>query len=244
VETPSCWFCRVGRVLVRGLARPSRPYDPGSGKHSRVAVPRPVAARRWLGRACPTSHRRRSTRRGIATPAAPACGNVPWACAGRGWSRQRRVGRMPGTMVRIVTLVVAFAFVAGAATAAAADRVVQISGALPTLGGSGFRTPSGNIACEVDEHAAFGPFRGRRTLSCVVFSASTARGQRTWSMRPTGTPRVAWIAANIATDVPSLAYGRRWRFEGFRCRSRRVGLTCSNRSGHGFFLCRQSQRIF
>jgi hypothetical protein len=120
----------------------------------------------------------------------------------------------PGPMARTVTLVVAFAFVAGAATAAAMDRVAQISGSVPTVGGSGFRTPSGNIACEVDEHAALGRFRGRRTLSCVVFSASTMRGQRTWRMRPTGTPRVGWIAANIATDVPPLAYGRRWSFEG------------------------------
>ena len=109
----------------------------------------------------------------------------------------------------------------------------------------GFRTPSGNIACELDEHAAVGSFAGRRTLFCVVFSASSAaHGQRTWLMTTTGRAHVVWIVANIATETPTLAYGRSWRFEGFRCSSRRVGLTCSNRTGHGYFLSRERQRIF
>jgi hypothetical protein len=108
-----------------------------------------------------------------------------------------------------------------------------------------FQTPSGNIACEVDEDAAVGSFAGRRTLFCVVFSASSSgRGQRTWLMTTTGRAHVTWIVANIATETPTLAYGRSWSFKGFSCRSRRVGLTCSNRSGHGFFLSRQHQRIF
>lgn len=128
-----------------------------------------------------------------------------------------------------------------AACAAAAPRWAARADALQ----GGFRTPSGNTACEVDEHAAVGSFAGRRTLFCVVFSASSAaHGQRTWLMTTTGRAHVIWIVANVATETPTLAYGRSWRFEGFRCRSRRVGLTCSNRSGHGYFLSRERQRTF
>ena len=140
-------------------------------------------------------------------------------------------------MVRFVaflgTVAVAATSVAGSAGSTTSD-----------LHGRFFQTPSGNIACEVDEHAAVGPFKGR-TLFCVVFSASSeSRGQRTWLMRATGSARVRWVIGNVATEVPVLAYGRSWSFKGFRCRSRRTGLTCRNKSRHGFFLSRQAQRIF
>jgi hypothetical protein len=140
-------------------------------------------------------------------------------------------------MVRLVPFLAAFAVIAaGAATA--------MSCTTSDLHGTGFQTPSRNIACELDEHAAVGPFKGQRTLFCVVFSASGARGQRTWLMRSTGRARATWVAGNIATEVPVLAYGRSWSFKGFRCRSRRTGLTCRNKSRHGFFLSKQAQRIF
>ena len=113
------------------------------------------------------------------------------------------------------------------------------------LHGRWFHTPSRDIACEVDEHAAVGTFRGRRTLFCVVFSASSDKqGQRTWLMTTTGRPHVTWVVGNIATETPSLEYGRSWSFEAFRCRSQRIGLRCSNRSRHGFFLSRERQRGF
>jgi hypothetical protein len=138
-------------------------------------------------------------------------------------------------------------FIAFLATTAVAAAGAATATARPTseLHSRFFQAPSHNIACELDEHAAVGPFRGQRTLSCVVFSASSAtRGQRTWSMRTTGGARATWLVANIATEVPVLAYGRSWSFEAFQCHSQRNGLTCHNRSRHGFFLSRQSQRIF
>ena len=138
-------------------------------------------------------------------------------------------------MARFVSSAVAVAVAAAATTTACSSS---------DLHGGSFHTPSGNIACELDEHAAVGPFKGQRTLFCVVFSASGTRGQRTWLMRPTGRARVTWVVGNIATEVPVLAYGRSWSSEGFRCRSRRSGLTCRNQSGHGFFLSKQAQRIF
>jgi hypothetical protein len=53
------------------------------------------------------------------------------------------------------------------------------------------------------------------------------------------------LFANIGTEVPVLPYGATVRSRtGMTCTSRRVGLTCRNARGHGFFLSRRSQRIF
>jgi hypothetical protein len=104
---------------------------------------------------------------------------------------------------------------------------------------SGFQMPSRNIVCEADVTSA-----GTRVLHCVVFSESGRRGQKTWSMRPTGRASVRFVVANIATEVPALRYGRHWRWHGIRCASARAGLTCTNLSGHGWFLSRTRQRIF
>jgi hypothetical protein len=43
---------------------------------------------------------------------------------------------------------------------------------------------------------------------------------------------------------PVLAYGAAWQAFGFTCRSAADGLTCTNRSGHGFFLARNKQTVF
>jgi hypothetical protein len=123
---------------------------------------------------------------------------------------------------------------------AAGGAALVFAGAADAAGmESGFQTPSHNIACEADTTAA-----GNHVLHCVVFSASGSRGQKTWSMGVTGRTRIAFVMANIATEVPVLRYGRTWRWRGVECTSRRMGLTCRNRSGHGWFLSRSRQRIF
>ena len=82
----------------------------------------------------------------------------------------------------------------GTVAVAAAGVATSTGSTTSDLHGRFFRTPSGNIACEVDEHAAVGPFKGQRTLFCVVFSASSeTRGQRTWLMRVTGRARATWV---------------------------------------------------
>ena len=97
----------------------------------------------------------------------------------------------------------------------------------------GFRTPSGNIVCN----------GGAASVACVVFSASPTC-QKTWSLRSTGRATFRCVYANIGTDVSALAYGRSISRGGIRCVSRRTGLTCTNRSRHGFFLSRGLQRTF
>lgn len=41
-----------------------------------------------------------------------------------------------------------------------------------------------------------------------------------------------------------LRYGQRWSRGGFTCLSRKAGLRCRNKSGHGFFLSRQHSYSF
>ena len=59
-----------------------------------------------------------------------------------------------------------------------------------------------------------------------------------------GRVQTGFVMGNAATDYPKLAYGRTWTWHGFTCKSERRGLTCRNRSRHGYFLSRGSQRVF
>jgi hypothetical protein len=101
----------------------------------------------------------------------------------------------------------------------------------------GFMTPSQNIACNSGPH-------NESTLSCVVFSESTAaQGQKVWRLEDSGRPTTAIVMANIGTDVPTLDYGRTWKRGPLSCVSRSTGLTCQNHEGHGFELSRERQRV-
>jgi uncharacterized protein DUF6636 len=44
--------------------------------------------------------------------------------------------------------------------------------------------------------------------------------------------------------APILRYGRTWKKGPFTCLSRAIGLRCTNRAGHGFFLSRQHSYTF
>ena len=127
----------------------------------------------------------------------------------------------------LLALSVAFMAVAGAALAVPTPIVE-----------TGFETPSGNIDCNAGRND------GTKLVACTVFTTSSRKGLKVWSMRPTGRVYFGYVMGNPATGYPKLAYGRTWTWHGFRCRSERSGLTCTNRSGHGFVLSRQSQRIF
>lgn len=101
---------------------------------------------------------------------------------------------------------------------------------------SGFRTPSGNIICwmyEVTDSSE------PSQLECAVLSAA-----KTWVLPQT--ERVA-VFPEVKTDTtaPVLAYGRHWSSNSLNCDSRRNGLTCrDDKTGHGFFLSREKQRVF
>jgi len=101
-----------------------------------------------------------------------------------------------------------------------------------------------------------------------VIVAGTARcdlRQRSWSPppRPKSCPNVVDFgqglivsssgpgqlvcAGDTALDpsAPTLPYGTDTVVGGFRCASRTTGMTCTNASdGHGFFIARETYRIF
>lgn len=109
-----------------------------------------------------------------------------------------------------------------------------------------FRTPSGNIICAYYN----------RSLRCDIRS-----GLKPKPSRPRGCPsytdfgqgldlgarRAGVVCAGdtlLGEVAPALAYGRAWSRGPITCRSRITGLTCKNTVGHGFFLSRESWRLF
>ena len=107
----------------------------------------------------------------------------------------------------------------------------------------GFLTPSGNIACNVGR---LGPEKkGPYAIGCSVYSKRSESGAlSTWWMKTTGPVSFGYIVADPASDYPKLAYGKKYAWRGITCTSAATGLTCRNRSGHGFFLSRARQTTF
>jgi hypothetical protein len=101
-----------------------------------------------------------------------------------------------------------------------------------------FRTPSGTIGCVSES-----------SLRCDIRSGVRPRPPRPaacdldwalgFSMGATGRASVV-CAGDTAIEQGArvLRYGTRWSRGSLVCLSRRVGLRCANRSGHGFFLSR------
>jgi hypothetical protein len=112
----------------------------------------------------------------------------------------------------------------------------SLAGAPAASAASFFQTPSGNIACQA---------AGGRVM-CGVLSSRHGDSIPAYWVRRTGLAHRSEIVGDPATDVPVLRYGRSKHLlrGGVVCTSRKTGLTCRNRSGHGFFLSRESQRRF
>ena len=101
----------------------------------------------------------------------------------------------------------------------------------------GIRTPTGNITC----------FVSHRVLHCAIRSADyrircADLDWHGWELTARGRVLVT-CSGGILYDSPpryrTLAYGSTWRAGPFRCRSKRVGLTCRNAAGHALFVSRQ-----
>jgi hypothetical protein len=131
-----------------------------------------------------------------------------------------------------------------------------LAGALPLGAGAAstvfvqFKTPSGNIGC------GYAALEGETpNLRCEIVSGlkplppkpRSCPGDwgRAVGMAPTGRASRYCITDTVMDPRASvLAYGRTWSRGGFACTSRETGLTCTNRSGHGFFLSRDRSRLF
>lgn len=111
-----------------------------------------------------------------------------------------------------------------------------------------FRTPTGNIGCAYSWFSGEPPY-----LRCDIRSGLVPRPPRPkgcdldwgygYELSATGRART-FCAGDTTLDPRArvLAYGARWSRGGFTCVSRTTGLTCRNRSGHGFLLSRVRSR--
>jgi hypothetical protein len=136
-------------------------------------------------------------------------------------------------------------------------RFVLVGALFATLGGGAhaavfiFRTPSSNIGCLFNADPGF----GGTYLRCDILSGLKPAPKRPrgctldwkygYRLRTSG-PALTVCAGDTTVDkrAKALPYGRKWSRGGFTCLSRKVGLRCRNRSGHGFFLSKQHSYRF
>jgi hypothetical protein len=116
-----------------------------------------------------------------------------------------------------------------------------------TQGPKYFSSPSENIGCYVDKSAARCDIRNRdwepppEPKSCKKIGLDYGQGIAV------GDDHAEFICAgDTALGAPTvLAYGEIAQRRAFVCESQPDGMTCSNiHNGHGFFISKESYRIF
>jgi len=116
----------------------------------------------------------------------------------------------------------------------------------PDLGLTSFRSPSSNIGCEVDASATRCDIKERSWAP----PPKPAGCDLDWGqgIEISGTETPGFVCAGDTALDPSAAvlnYGQRTRQGSIVCESQPAGVTCTNEAGgHGFFLSRDSYRIF
>jgi hypothetical protein len=133
--------------------------------------------------------------------------------------------------------------------------VAAVSVALPasarTLTYISFRAPSGNIYCAYNSADSGSPAFLRCDIRSHLHPAprphTCVEGVYGESVGMTKTSAAHVLCISDTTYNPSarvLGYGTSWSRDGFRCTSRATGLTCTNTRGHGFFLSRESWKVY
>lgn len=129
---------------------------------------------------------------------------------------------------------------------------LMMAGAAAPLAAQQFQSPTGNIAC-----IAYGPGLAGdyHQIRCDIRSYVP-----TWTQPPEDC-ELDWGGVFFLTDegkaergcvgdvgagpdAPVLPYGQTFRAGQILCRMERSGLSCTNASGHGFFMSRATQRLF
>ena len=120
-----------------------------------------------------------------------------------------------------------------------------------------FQSPSRNIQCDYGygngvAHVRCGIKSGLKPVSrkgagCfpnvwVVLNATGVAGATGSFCAGEDAPDAGPFAPRSVARV--LGYGKEWSGGGLRCTSAATGLTCRNKSGHGFFLSREHWRAF
>src|SRR5690349_22941905 len=94
-----------------------------------------------------------------------------------------------------------------------------------------FRTPSKRIAC----------LMLKTSVRCDTFFLNDVA----FRLTAHGKGKRIHVTDTVAlVKEPTLAYGKSAKLGPFTCTSRTDGLTCRNRQKHGFFVSRESQRVF
>lgn len=120
----------------------------------------------------------------------------------------------------------------------------QVSIAAP----EGFQSPSGNISCQLFE-GEINALRCESSLKPKPPQPYPGYCEVVWGqgflLPADARPEILCIGDTIRDkNKPVLAYGKTWNNGGFKCVSQKTGLTCTNRSGIGFFLSREKWRVF
>ena len=118
---------------------------------------------------------------------------------------------------------------------------------LAAAGSFWFQTPSHNIACIGDAKSIRCDTRFVTKYSQPQYKPKGCDVD--WGplgMGPTGRVHILCVGDTaLDPNAKVLSYGSSKVYGGkFRCTSRKSGLRCQNRSGHGFFLSRERQSIF
>ena len=114
----------------------------------------------------------------------------------------------------------------------------------------GFRTPSDNIHCMLDnlEATAIKVRCDIREIDRTPPRPSSCDGDygHAFAIAANGEQGERWCVGDTTYDPshPVLEYGQVWQMKGFTCRSEQTGLTCFNSKQHGFMLSRSVQKVF
>ena len=112
-----------------------------------------------------------------------------------------------------------------------------VAAVVPGLALGDFKQPGGGVYCSPSK------------IGELDFQCWRAKTGLTLFMKPTGRATFDTLRSNRKTyedAAPPLRVGHKWSFRGsFFCSMARTGLTCKNRSRHGWFLGRtEGYRIF
>jgi hypothetical protein len=107
-----------------------------------------------------------------------------------------------------------------------------------------FSTPSRNIGCIGDGSLLRCDVRQTATKPPPKPRSCRYDWGNYFELRPTGRPRRLCVSDSALGGRRILAYGWTLRLGRMSCVARRIGLTCRNADGHGFFLSRERVRLF
>lgn len=111
---------------------------------------------------------------------------------------------------------------------------------------SAFRSPSGNITCEMDD---LGTQVTCELQDSAIAGTHDCAGKGTWGKRVVLTRALpaTMVCDTGTTDgrgLPVLTYGQRTDFGFLECLSETDGVHCADDQGHGFRLAREAFEIF